>query len=431
MNNVCNCGKIHKTSVKAIVAESGAVNRVSEFVNKLNSKKAFVLADKNTYKVAGERVCRVLESGGISYEKYIFDDEHVKPDEKSVGAAFMHYKYDCDIIIGVGSGVINDIAKILSRATKNPYIIVATAPSMDGYASESSSMDVDGLKVSLSSKCPEVIIGDIDILKNAPIRMIQSGLGDMLAKYISICEWRISNLLLDEYYCGYVAGLVRDALKKCVDNAEGVLKREPEAVKAVFEGLIMGGMAMEYAGISRPASGVEHYISHIWDMRGLEFKTKTDFHGIQCGIGTLIAAKVYEQVKKVIPNKEKALKYVENFDVEKWNCALVEFVGKGANAMIALEKKEQKYNAEKHKVRLDKIIEHWDDILRIIDDEVPPSSEIELILDAIGAPKSCNEIGIDKKILPMTFKASKDIRDKYVLPRLCWDLGIIDEIVLD
>ena len=59
------------------------------------------------------------------------------------------------------------------------------------------------------------------------------------------------------------------------------------------------------------------------------------------------------------------------------------------------------------------------------------SSRIALVLDAIGAPKSCNEIGIDKKILPMTFKTSKDIRDKYVLPRLCWDLGIIDEIVLD
>ena len=66
--------------------------------------------------------------------------------------------------------------------------------------------------------------------------------------------------------------------------------------------------------------------------------------------------------------------------------------------------------------------------MRIINEEVPPASEIEKILDTIKAPKSCEEIGMGKDIMPMTFKASKDVRDKYVLSRLCWDLGIIDEI---
>lgn len=206
----------------------------------------------------------------------------------------MHYDTKCDLIIAVGPGVINDIGKFLSKLTKTSHIIVATAPSMDGYASATSSMAMDGLKISLPTKCPDVIIGDTDVLKNAPIRMLQAGIGDMLAKHVSICEWRIAHLLIGEYYCEYVADLVRSALKKCVENAYGVLKRGPEAVKAVFDGLIIGGRAMEYAGISRPASGVEHYISHVWDMRGLEFGTKTDLHGIQCAIVTLVATPIYE-----------------------------------------------------------------------------------------------------------------------------------------
>lgn len=428
MSEICSCGKIHKTSVKKVVSESGAVEKISDFVKSFNSAKPFILADVNTYKAAGERVSQLLKKDGISFSKYVFGSATVKPDENSVGSVMMHYDNDCDLIVAIGSGVINDIGKILSRLTKNPYIIVATAPSMDGYASAASSMDVDGLKISLSSRCPDVIIGDIDILKNAPIRMIQSGLGDMLAKYISICEWRIAHLLVGEYYCEYVADLVRAALKRCIDNAEGVLKREPEAVKAVFDGLIMGGMAMEYAGLSRPASGVEHYISHIWDMRGLAFGTKTDFHGIQCAIGTLVAARIYEKVQKYSPDKEKALAYVKSFDVEKWNKLLTDFVGSGAESMIELEKKEQKYNVEKHAARLDKIIDNWNDIVKIIKEEVPPAGKIERVLDSIGAPKTCDEIGIDNKLLPMTFKASKDIRDKYVLSRLCWDLGIIDDI---
>lgn len=197
MSEICGCGKRHKTSVREVVSELGAVEKITDLVKFFNSSKPFILADTNTYKAAGERVSQILHNDRISYSEYVFGDGPVKPDEKSVGSVMMHFDSDCNLIIAVGSGVINDIGKILSKLTKNPYIIVATAPSMDGYASATSSMDIDGLKVSLSSRCPDVIIGDIDILKNAPIRMIQSGLGDMLAKYISICEWRIAHLLVE------------------------------------------------------------------------------------------------------------------------------------------------------------------------------------------------------------------------------------------
>ena len=97
--------------------------------------------------------------------------------------------------------------------------------------------------------------------------------------------------------------------------------------------------------------------------------------------------------------------------------------------MIKLEEKEGKYNLEKHKKRLDVIIEKWDDILKIINEELPPISDLRMLFDKVGLPKSMEEIKIDKEILPKTFKSAKDIRDKYVLPRLCWDLGIIDEII--
>jgi glycerol-1-phosphate dehydrogenase [NAD(P)+] len=84
---------------------------------------------------------------------------------------------------------------------------------MDGYASGTSSMSLDALKVSLTSKCANVIIGDIDIMKNAPLNMLKAGLGDMMAKYVSICEWKFSNVITGEYYCERVAGLVRGAVK--------------------------------------------------------------------------------------------------------------------------------------------------------------------------------------------------------------------------
>ena len=423
----CNCGKSHNIKTPNIIVKNGAIEKLPLCIEKFKAKKPFILADKNTFAVAGEQVCSVLNSAGIQYAKYVFLTGEIEPDEKAVGSAIMHFDNSCDLVIAIGSGVINDIGKILANTTKLPYFIVGTAPSMDGYASATSSMSMDGLKVSLPSKCADVIIGDIDVLKNAPMRMLQAGLGDMLAKYISIAEWRIANEITGEYYCERIAELVRTALKCCVDNAEGLLKRDEKAVKAVFEGLVIGGVAMAFAGVSRPASGVEHYFSHVWDMRGLEFGTKVDLHGIQCAVATNISAGLYEKVLSVSPDKEKAIVYANAFDYTAWSKELKSFLGTGADAMIALEKKEKKYSVEKHEKRLAVILDKWDKICEIIREEIPVQKEIERILDVIGAPKTTKEIAINCDI-ETTLKATKDIRDKYVLSRLLWDLGIIEQV---
>ena len=422
---ICPCGKKHSLTVSKVVAEKGAISQVPALVAEFKAKKPFILADANTFAAAGSRVCAALAEGKIPYSQYVFPTGEIEPDEKAVGSAIMHFDPSCDLVIAVGSGVINDIGKILANTANLPYFIVGTAPSMDGYASATSSMSMDGLKVSLSSKCADVIIGDIDVLKAAPIHMLKSGLGDMLAKYISIAEWRIAKEITGEYYCERVAELIRIALKRCVDNADGLLKREDEAVKAVFEGLVIGGVAMAFAGVSRPASGVEHYFSHVWDMRGLEFGSKVDLHGIQCAVATHIAAGLYEKVLDITPNKEKALAYAKAFDYSAWAKELQVFLGSAADTMIALEAKEQKYSAEKHQARLEIILEKWDTLCQIIRDEIPTQKEIAAILTQIDAPMTPAQIGIDCDLLT-AFKATKDIRDKYVLSRLLWDLGLLE-----
>ena len=309
----CSCGKEHKIKVPKIIVKSGAIYDLPVILKEYGAQKAQIIADLNTYGVAGKKVCDVLDSENFNYSCYVFQDNCLEPDEKAVGSAIMHFDKSCDIVVAVGSGVINDISKILANVTGLKYIIVGTAPSMDGYASATSSMSMDGLKVSLPSKCADAIIGDVDILKNAPLKMLQAGLGDMLAKYISIAEWKIANEITNEYYCEEIASLIRGALKECVDNAKGLLNRDEKAVKAVFNGLVIGGIAMALAGVSRPASGIEHYFSHVWDMRGLEFGAKVDLHGTQCAIGTYIASGLYEKLLTITPNKEKALNYAKNF----------------------------------------------------------------------------------------------------------------------
>ncbi len=422
-NYFCSCGKIHTASVDEVICKKDAINDLPKILKKYNIKKPFVICDKNTFSACGEKVVYLIKD----YTLFCFEKERLEPNEENVGSAILHFDKSCDGIVAIGSGVLNDISKIVSNVTNLPYIIVATAPSMDGFASKTSSMSRDGLKISLPSRCANVVIGDINVLKNAPIKMMLSGLGDMIAKYVSICEWRIAHEITGEYYCEEVANIIRKAVKKCVDNAKGLLNREENAVSAVFEGLILGGECMNYAGCSRPASGVEHYFSHVWDMRGLEFNTPCDFHGIQCALGTLYAVKLYEKILNVKIDKEKAIKEFNAFDYKEYCGFLRSFLGRSAESMVALESKEGKYDKNKFIDRLDIIISKWDKIKEIIKEELVPLNDLQKLYKEIGLPLSVKEIGLDESIVKATFIATKDIRDKYVLSRLCFDLGIIKE----
>ena len=191
-------------------------------------------------------------------------------------------------------------------------------------------------------------------------------------------------------------------------------------------GAVLAGAAMAYAGCSRPASGVEHYFSHIWDMRGIEFGEKVSTHGIQCAVATLIAARLYERVRRIIPDREKALAYARDFDRAAWFDELTAFLGKGARGMIEQDEREQKYAVDKHAKRLSVILEKWEDITEIVRTEIPSAASIESLLCRIGCPLDTEAWGLSATTLPKAFKATKDIRDKYVLSRLAFDLGILD-----
>ncbi len=418
----CDCGRTHKVSLGEVVCKAGAIEELPRILQRFGAQKPFLLADQNTYGAAGAAVLAILRAREIPHSFFIFEKSPL-PNEGAVGQAVMHFDKSCDALVVIGSGVLNDIGKILASVASLPYAVVATAPSMDGYASATSSMELHGLKCSLPSKCPDAIIGDLDILASAPLDLRLSGLGDMLAKYISICEWRLSHLINGEYYCPHIAEMIRASLKACVDNAQGLVAGEGEAVRAVFEGLITAGAAMAYAGCSRPASGVEHYVSHIFDMRALEFGIKSSTHGYQCAVGTLLAARLYEQLQKVTPDRERALAAVAAFDYEVYKEQLRGLLGHGAEAMIKLEEFEHKYDKEAHAARLEVILAKWDELLSIIREELPPYDELYALWASLGAPSSVSALGIEGDLTKI-FEATRDIRDKYVLSRLVFDLGL-------
>lgn len=422
------CGKVHDSIVSDCCIGKGTLKKLPEILEKYGAKLPFVLCDVNTYKAAGEKVTAILRENGIEPILHVIQSTEPSPDERTVGEAVMYCPKSADFVIGVGGGVINDTCKILAM-TKNVHMaIVGTAPSMDGFASATSSVDRTGLKVSLPSKCPDCVIGDTEILANAPVHMILSGIGDMLAKYVSLAEWKIAHIILGEYYCEKVANTMYSALDKCINNAHSAVGRDENAVAAVMEGLTLGGIMMNWAGMSRPASGMEHYISHIIDMRALEFGTPHDLHGIQCGIATLHTIRMYEKLSQILSSPfdiASAKKHAESYNLTAHFDKMREKLGHGAETMIALEAKEGKYSPEKHAARIEIIAAKREEILEVID-ALPKSDELEKMMLSIGHPTKFSEIGLSDDDVKTAEMFARDIRDKYVLGRLLWDLGLAE-----
>jgi len=182
-------------------------------------------------------------------------------------------------------------------------------------------------------------------------------------------------------------------------------------------------MAMTYAKTSRPASGVEHYYSHLWDMRCLEEKRQCELHGIQVGVGTVLSLEKYEKLRKIKPDRKKAQERIDSFDRGEWERGVRGYFGRSAEQIIRTEQKEGKYDREKCAARLERIIDNWDGIMKIVDEELIPAEELSGLFKKIGHPTSPEEIGESRASAEEAFSHTSDIRDKYILSRLLFDTG--------
>lgn len=425
----CTCGRHHATQLKYLKIEPGAIRFLPEALRATHKRRPFVVCDQNTYAAAGEAVIGLLKAEGIPFSAYTYPPmaEKMEPDEMAVGSLTMAFDPACDVVLAVGSGVINDCCKVLAHAAGIPSMVVGTAPSMDGYASNSSSMVQNRIKVSLYNACPEAILCDIDIMKEAPMEMLLAGLGDMLAKYVSICEWRISNLVTGEYYCENIAGLMRTSVQKCMFAADGLVRRDPKAVAAVAEGLVLSGLAMGFAEVSRPASGLEHYFSHLWEMMALERGEASDLHGTQVGVGTAMTLRLLDAVREVQPDLDVARAAREQFDQAAWEAEARDIFGSSADTIIRAERDVFHLNDQKKRAaRAETIVAHWPEIQRIFTEELPRTEAVLSKMESLGMRMTPKDLGISTEDTRRAFIGSRVIRDKYLTSTMLWDLGLLD-----
>ena len=302
MEYSCACGKSHKVDIQAIRVGSGVMQELPGILRDLGASHIFLVADNYTYEAAGRQVEQLLDQAGLAYHKRVFQTETpLVPNEYALGSVLAAMTSQDDMLLAVGSGTLNDVTKYVSARTGVPYVIAATAPSMDGYASTVAPTILDGFKTTLPAVYPAAIVADVDILKDAPMPMLTAGFGDIIGKFTSLADWRLSHQLNGEYYCPEVAGVIEAAVETCAANAKALAQREPQAIQAVTEALILSGLAMGMVGVSRPASGAEHQMAHYWEMDALRRGEEHPLHGNAVGVGTVLAASLYEMAAEYLP----------------------------------------------------------------------------------------------------------------------------------
>lgn len=302
MEYSCACGKSHKVDIQAIRVGSGVMQELPGILRDLGASHIFLVTDNYTYEAAGRQVEQLLDQAGLAYHKRVFQTETpLVPNEYALGSVLAAMTSQDDMLLAVGSGTLNDVTKYVSARTGIPYVIAATAPSMDGYASTVAPTILDGFKTTLPAVYPAAIVADVDILKDAPMPMLTAGFGDIIGKFTSLADWRLSHQLNGEYYCPEVAGVIEAAVETCAANAQALAQREPQAIQAVTEALILSGLAMGMVGVSRPASGAEHQMAHYWEMDALRRGEEHPLHGNAVGVGTVLAASLYEMAVEYLP----------------------------------------------------------------------------------------------------------------------------------
>ena len=393
----CLCGKVHTCPIDFVSIGEGAIVDVSKAAESFSN--ILLISDENTYKAAGKRVEELL---GEKLGKSIIlksQGKVVIPNEEKIQEIENALTEKTDFIIGVGSGVINDLCKHVSFKRGLYYGIVATAPSMDGYASVGSALILEGMKVTLNARPPKAIIGDSNVLKTAPLEMLKAGYGDIIGKFSCLNDWKLSAFLNGEHFCENIYNLTFDCVKSIENKGRAIISRDTEAVGELFEALVLVGVAMRFPGSSRPASGSEHHLSHFFEITGILDGSDYFAHGIDVAFSARKTAELRRDILSKTPSKRA-------FDRSFYEKEIRRIYKTSADGVISLQNKLGWYEKKED------ISSMWEGARDILL-EVPTPEEFDSMLESVELSYSDFEELYGSKKIADSILYAKDLKDRY------------------
>ncbi len=401
----CPCGREHTVDLEGVEVGRGILGETAQLLRKYRFQpRLLVVADRNTL-AASDGILDVLKKGGFDVHTLIYDNlrtAHQKDVDRVLSLCG-----EADGVLSVGTGSLNDICRRAAFLVDKPFAIFATAPSMDGFASDTAPITENNFKVSLAARQPRVILADTDVLAAAPAELKSAGYGDMIAKYIAMADWRIAKLTIGEYFCPQIADLTREAVRRVVSMTDRVTENDTQTAGAILEALVMTGVAMKLCASSRAASGAEHVVSHFWECKKLEQGLLSDFHGKKVGVASLMITRMYYDVcEKADPAEFSA----DNTDWDKVYAVY------GS----AFEQDVRRLNTPTVTDETSPAVlrENWDAVCAAVHEEMPDPETLEALLHRAGAATTLGEIGVSDELGLAGLEYHSYMRHRMTLARL-------------
>lgn len=416
------------------IVRAGALSETPRvFAKYWDGNVPLVIADRNTWAVAGQQVATALrDAGHTRTETFVFPDEQeVYADDTHVATVRALLEGNDRIAVAVGSGTINDLVKRASAECGKQYLIVATAPSVDGYTAFGAAITVRGFKTTLPCAPPAAVVADTTILCAAPAAMIASGYGDLAAKVPAGADWQIADLLGIDPIARMVWDMVQIPLRPRLADPRGLAQREAVAVTGLFEGLAQVGYAMQIHKDSRPASGSEHLMSHIWEMEHVTVAGKAASHGFKVAVGTLastallteLAALSRQEVEASIASHRSPslAERLEQLDRLFPNDPSKEATVRAATAKFL----HGTALAERQRL----IASRWDELRRRVVVQIIPFDELKAMFRSAGCPVEPAQVGLDRAALERGMRKAQAIRVRYTALDLAYETGLLDPLL--
>ena len=429
-------GLRHASDTRVIEVGRAILSRTGEILARSLAQPGrplLIVADERTWVAAGEAVAASLQAAGLTQTEPL-----VFPGTPTLYAAYEH----CETIrerlretnalgVAVGAGTLNDLVKLASGELDQPYAVVGTAASMDGYSGFGAPMSQGGVKITMPCPAPAVVLFDLDVAAAAPKAMVASGYGDLAAKIPAGADWILSDAIgldpIDPLAWDLVQGGVAEALSRPDALAAG----DADAYEGLVEGLLLSGLAMQVYKGTRPASGAEHYFSHLWELDHLGADLDPPLsHGYKVAIGTLAMTAFYERFMA---------RDLAAIDVDAvvaawptWDAVEADIRSKltGPLAEKGVRETREKYvDAAGLRTRVQTLVDGWPSLRPRLVDQLMPARDLQRMLAAAGTPTRPEDIGLTLAELKDTFPKAMSYRTRYTGLDVTRELGWFDELV--
>jgi glycerol-1-phosphate dehydrogenase [NAD(P)+] len=407
-------GRPVRVATRAIVIERSLDGGEAELIAPLAlGRRLAVISDRNTYDALGRRVARALATiariDDLVLDAPVADLATVDELRGRADAA--------EALVAVGSGTLNDVCKYLAERIGRPYVVFATAPSMNGYLTGTASLARGGFRSSLPARPPLAALFDLDVLRAAPARLIRAGIGDALCRTTAQADWLLGHHLRGAPYSETPYLLQLEDEPAVLDSAAAMVAGDPAAIAALTRLLVLAGLGMAIIGSSAPASMGEHSISHYIDLMAAPHPGS--LHGEQVGVATLTLSRLQNALLRAErPPEMRATRLDEAAMRARYGAVPAEALIAAFRAKALDDAAADRMNA-----RLTGV---WPALTARLGEVMLPTARLRAALEAAGAPTTGVDLGLSPGFYRTAVRHAREIRGRYSILDLAGDAGVLE-----